>query len=251
MQCEFCGSEMQPGNRCCPFCGLTASDGNGFATQTAAFETSAHQTANQSTPRAVSRPRIKTPLILFFILLILNICALALVSKSWDISHAIVTWQVNKDAQTHLEELQSRLEAQDYIGYHLYYQSNDLYACSELDDYYAVTLACDYLYYLYETAVDFSEYREYAFSAEALPDTAEDFTDYASFIFSVDQRYNYDPAYVAEDKLAIISDIQNQAKAILVAYCGLTREEAEQFPDFSYTKQYEIIERGLSSYEIQ
>lgn len=34
-------------------------------------------------------------------------------------------------------------------------------------------------------------------------------------------------------------------------FCGLTKDEAEQLPDFSYTKQYEIIERGLSNYEIQ
>lgn len=249
MLCEYCGSKMQPGNRLCPFCGLAASGEDHSSTQTASFETSAHQTASQSAPQAGSR--IKTPLIIFFILLILNICAITLVVKSWDIADAIVTWQVNKNAQTHIQELQSRLDAQDYIGYHLYYQNNNLYACSELDDYDAVSLACNYLYYLYETAVDFSEYREYHFSAETLPDTVEDFTNYASFIFSVEQNYSYDPDYVTDDKLAIISHIQNQAKAILVAYCGLTKEEVQQLPDLSYTRQYEIMERGLSSYENQ
>lgn len=244
MKCEYCGSKMQPGSHICPFCGLAA---NHIDPTQSTFqkEPGIHQVTDTKTASGTGS-RLKTPFIAFFILLILNICAGTLVIKSWDIADEITVWQVEKNAESHQQEIERRLESQDYIGYYLYYYDNNLYACSDFDCYHAVTLASSNLYYLYEIAVDFSDDRQFSFSEETLSDTAEKFTDYVNFLFSIERRCNYEPDYVTDDKLAIIADIQNQAKGILVAYCGLTIEEANEIPDLSYEKQYEILERGLS-----
>lgn len=240
MKCEYCGSKLQQGVRHCPFCGLPVSDTDIFSSEPAYHETPAHQT----TP-IKEKSGLKAPLIVFSLLIVLNIAGIFFAINAWDIAYSIKEWQVGQDAETHMEKLQSYLDSRDYIGYRLYYYENSLYSCSDFEDYYAVTHTCSNLYNLYDIVADFSDNREYFFAEEELATTAELLANYVHAVFTVEQNYSYNPAYLTADKVATIHNAQEQLKAILVAYCGLTLEEAEQLPDFSHTKQYEIIERGL------
>lgn len=239
MKCEYCGSKLQQGVRHCPFCGLPVSDTAVFSSEPV-YETPASQTT-----QVKKKPNLKAPLITLAILIILNIASILFAAFAWDIAYSIREWKIGQHADTHMEQLQSYLNSRDYIGYRLYYYENSLYSCSDFEDYYAVTHACSNLYNLYDIVADFSDNREYFFVEEELATTADLLTNYVNAVFTVEQNYSYNPAYLTPDKTAAIQDVQEQMKALLVAYCGLTPEEAQQLPDFSRTKQYEIIERGL------
>lgn len=64
-----------------------------------------------------------------------------------------------------------------------------------------------------------------------------------SMIFII-STYNADE-YFTDETNAALTDLRTQTKAILVAYAGLTPEEAEALPDLSSRKQKEYLERGL------
>lgn len=242
MKCEYCGSSLQPGSTHCPFCGLPVSDTGIFSSEPVYSTPSPHQT---SAAPAKSSSGLKAPLITLCILIVLNIGAAVFAASAWDIAYSIQEWQVSKHSDTHMQKLLSLLESQDYIGYRLYYYENSLYSCSDFDDYYAVTLACSNLYSVYEIVANYGYDREYYFAEEELARTTELIANYVNAVFTVEQNFSYDPAYLTPEKSAAIAHVQEQLKAILVAYCGLTIEEAEQLPDLSYTRQYELIERGL------
>ncbi len=243
MKCEYCGSELLPGNGYCPFCGLPVSDAELISTESAYQPSSAPKPVSSAPARTKSE--LKVPLITLCILIVLNIAGAAFAAYSWDISYSIREWQTNKNLAVHMEQLQSYLNNRDYIGYHLYYYEHSLYTCSDLDDYYAVSHTCTNLYNVYDIVTDFSSNREYYFAEERLSHTAELITNYVNAVFSVKQNFGYDDVYFTPDKTAIMEDVRSQLCGILVAYCGLTREEASQLPDFSHDKLYEIIERGL------
>ena len=52
---------------------------------------------------------------------------------------------------------------------------------------------------------------------------------------------------LTEEKMAIIEKIQEQTTAILIAYGGLTPEEAKELPELSASRQQELLERSLSN----
>lgn len=243
MKCEYCGSELLSDTGYCPFCGLPVSDAK-LASAEPVYQPSVISAPVSKTPEKTGS-LLKAPLITLAILIILNIAALVFAVYSWDISYSVQEWQTNKNSHVHMEQLQGYLEAEDYIGYHLYYYEHNLYACSDLDDYHVVHHVCSNLYDVYDIVADFSSNREYYFAEEELPRTADLITNYVNSVFTVKQNYGYNDAYFTPDKVAVIEKVRNQLCSILVAYCGLTKEEVSQLPDISHDKMYELIERGL------
>lgn len=69
-------------------------------------------------------------------------------------------------------------------------------------------------------------------------------------IYNLEDNYSYNAdEYFTDETNAALTDLRTQTKAILVAYAGLTPEEAEALPDLSSRKQKDTWKGGLKNDE--
>lgn len=94
--------------------------------------------------------------------------------------------------------------------------------------------------------LDNSSYYDYAFSDEEISQTVSSMVRNLDTIFNIEREYSYQKElYFTDETTTALADLQNQTKSILVAYAGLTLEEAASLPDLSSKKQQELLERRL------
>ena len=91
-----------------------------------------------------------------------------------------------------------------------------------------------------------SSCNNYYFDTDEISHTITTLTRDVHDIYNLEDNYSYNAEeYFTDETNAALTDLRTQTKAILVAYAGLTPEEAEALPDLSSRKQKEYLERGL------
>ena len=91
-----------------------------------------------------------------------------------------------------------------------------------------------------------SSCNNYYFDSDEISHTITTLARDVHDIYNLEDNYSYNTEeYFTDETNAALTDLRTQTKAILVAYAGLTPEEAEALPDLSSRKQKEYLERGL------
>ena len=100
---------------------------------------------------------------------------------------------------------------------------------------------------IYRILVDTSSScNNYYFDSDEISHTITTLARDVHDIYNLEDNYSYNAEeYFTDETNAALTDLRTQTKAILVAYAGLTPEEAEALPDLSSRKQKEYLERGL------
>lgn len=246
MKCPHCGSPMGLEDEFCSFCGQRNMLAQKHQADMYHYRNEFTKTQQEVYTKTRRFASLTAPMIILFVLFLLNIGAVIFTRSSWDIGSSILEHKIEKQADEHRERLEAYINAGDYYGLSAYYNTNSLYMADEFQEYNAVVSAADSYFRIYETLLDTSEYGNYYLDPENLSSTVRSVTYCLSEIFDVEHSYSYNKElYLADDKMTIILAIQDQTKAILVAYGGLTPEEAENLPNLSATKQQELLERRL------
>lgn len=246
MKCPFCGSPMGLEDEFCSFCGQRNTLAQKHQADMRHYQNEFTKTQQEVYTKTRRFASLTIPMIILFVLLLLNIGAIIFTRSSWDIGSSFLEHKIEKNADEHRSQLEACLEAGDYYGFSAYYNTNSLYMVDEFREYQAVVSAADSYFRIYETLLNTSEYGNYYLDPENLASTARSLTYCMEEIFDLEHSYSYDKElYLSDDKMAVIHTIQDQTKAILIAYGGLTPEEAEDLPDLSASKQQKLLERRL------
>ena len=82
------------------------------------------------------------------------------------------------------------------------------------------------------------------FESRRLRTLASDLND----IFQIEDAYTYHQnLYFSEENLEYIHAVQDDTRAILITYLGLTEEEADTYVNLSSSRQYDLLERSVSA----
>ena len=93
-----------------------------------------------------------------------------------------------------------------------------------------------------------SYYPNYYFDDDEISRTITTLARDIHDIFNLEENYSYNKEeYFTDETNAALADLRTQTKAVLVAYAGLTSEEANALPDLSTAKQKEYLERGIEN----
>lgn len=245
MKCPFCEGPLGLEDEVCPYCGKPNEFFKKHQAEMKHYEKEFTKTQTEIYKKSKHFANLTVPIILLCVLVILNVAAAIFVSYSWDIGSVMLENKINKNAFTHKENLQRHIDDKNYYGLASYYNNNSLYMADQFDEYQAVVYTADSYFSIYRMLLESPEYRSYNFDSENISSTVRSITLNLDTIFNVKQHYTYNKDLLAEDKMEVIEAIQSQTKAILVAYGGLTIEEAESLPDLSASKQQELLERRL------
>ena len=211
------------------------------------YEQEFQQTQSEVYQKTRHFTSLTVPLTVVFILILLNIASFVFVAKSWDIGSGLQKQQIHSHLSKHQENINTYIQNGDFCGLSYYYSQNSLYYEDAFDKYNALISASDSYRNIYRILVDTSSsYNNYYFDADEISHTITTLARDIHDIYNLEENYSYNAEeYFTDETNAALTDLRTQTKAILVAYAGLTPEEAEELPDLSSRKQKEYLERGL------
>lgn len=248
MKCPYCGSPLGLEDEFCSFCGQRNQFAKKHQADMKHFKKEFSKTQQQVYVKTHRFATLTTSLIILFVLIILNIAGFIFFSSSWHIGSSMIKNDISKHADEHRETLEHLIQIGDYPGMSSYFDTNSLFLSDEFDEYRAVVSVADNYYSVFRRLAETQEFREYWFDAENLTFTVQNLTDHLDYIYNPKQHYAYmKEICLTEEKMAIIEKIQEQTTAILIAYGGLTPEEAKELPELSASRQQELLERSLSN----
>lgn len=247
MKCPHCGNPLNLEDAFCPFCGQPNTLAQKHQADMKRYENEFIKTQQDVYKNTHRFTKLTIPIIILFVLLLLNVGALFFSAKSWDIGSSLLEHKINTNKELHQANIDQLIANKDYYGLSAYYDQNSLYLAECFDEYRAVTSAANSYYYLLQNLIFCQDENSYLLEEEFFDDTIDSIARNLENIFNTEQEYDYNKElYLSDDKLAIIEDISSQTKALLVSYAGLTPEEAEELPNLSTARKAELLERRLS-----
>ena len=246
MKCPYCGSPLSLEDEYCSFCGQRNELAKKHQTEMNHYKNEFARTQQEVYTKTRRFASLTVPLIIIFILFVLNIGAVIFSMNAWDMGSALLKKKIENKADEHHDNLNAYIQTGDYYGFSSYYNTNSLYMVDKFREYRAAVDVADSYFQIYRSLVDTSEYGNYNLNEENISSTVRYMTQNLDSIFNVEQNYSYNSElYFSDNNLKMIHNIQDQTKAILVTYGGLTMDEADELPDLSSGRQKEILERRL------
>lgn len=246
MKCPYCGSPLSLEDEYCSFCGQPNPYAKKHQEDMKHYKNEFSRTQQEVYTKTRRFASLTVPLIILFVLFLLNIGGVIFAASGWKIGMDLEEREMIRHADKHREHLEDFIQSGDYVGLSSYYNANSLYFADEFDEYDAIVSVADNYFSVYRVLANKADFNHYNFEPENLPSTVRSMAMNLDMLFNVEQDYVYNADITLTDKkLAVIRDIQDQAKAILVTYGGLTLEEAESLPDLSSSRQEDLLERRL------
>ena len=247
MKCPHCGSPIRLEDKYCSYCGLP----NDLAAQHQKDMNRYQKKFNQTRSEVLDSTRRTRKKIGSFVVLavmsLLIILSFQAEEYAWDLGTYIQKLQIQSHKQQHVSAIEQFIEEQDPLGLADYYERYSLYLNDDFHCYYAVQSASSYFGNVFQYISEYltlSDSYDSDYSGRFLRYTVE----YLNNIFQVEESFDYDTdQFFSSNRLEYIHAVQEDAKALLICYFGLTAEEADSFADLSASRQYELLERNLPS----
>ena len=247
MKCPHCGSPIRLEDKYCSYCGLP----NDLAVQHQKDMNRYQKKFNQTRSEVLDSTRRTRKKIGSFVVLavmaLLILLSFQVEEYSWDLGIYIQKLQIQAHKQQHISAIEQFIDEQDPIGLADYYERYSLYLNDDFYCYRAVQSASSYFGNVFQSVSEYlasPDSYDSAYADRSLRYTVE----YLNNIFQVEESFDYDTdQFFAGNRLEYIHAVQEDAKALLTGYFGLTADEADSFADLSASRQYELLERNLPS----
>ena len=236
----------------CPYCGSQ----NPFAKQHQK-DMQQYQAQFEATRREVEKKAnrfagIAVPLTILGIALVILIASIIFAAKSYDIGEESKAKKIAEGEAGYRKSIEAALDARDYALVDEMYSVNDLYFVtneyhnSTLIDYSMIFRACQYYSMADETITKWTIGGEQSYSEERFVESCKYLAENLLNLYTVQDREWYDESCRTEEKLARISEMQEQMSALLITYGGFTEEEIAEIPDISEQKLARLLEERFS-----
>jgi len=248
MKCKVCGAGLELEQKYCPYCGakndLAVQHQKDMEQFTGAFNETRKEVEKSSGKMAGIAVRA-------VILAVLVIAAFVIghyANDAWSIRYDIDKQAAVANASAHIEKIEAYLEDGDYIAFASYMEGTraaSTMSSGPFEKYHN-------LYYIarrYKSAVEWTEHMVF-------PGKYGSVSNYAGY--GVDNILSYYSGaydsdlylYQAEDEEVLqsyIEDMTSKLEGILVAYYGLTKEEAESLSELSENKRRVLLYNALEA----
>lgn len=249
MKCNFCGNNLTIDDAKCPFCGNENKFAKKHRSQMAHYDrefTSTKQTVEKTTKR-ISATAIRITILavlaaLIFLVIMLN------KEYKYDIRSAIRSAKVEKNLPEHIKNMQEFEANREYFKLAYYYDEHHLSDNKNFLEYEMLAMVCKQYAHGYEHLMDIK------FGEETPSFSNQEKLEYLSsnissmYSWAEVRKYDKNNCY-AEHHLACMEDAKDEMEAMLVKYCGITKEEAENFESMPEAQREILIGRGLGIYE--
>lgn len=248
MKCPHCGAPLNMEDKFCTYCGQPNTLAMQHRAEMDHYKREFAETQEEVLEKTRKAGSLTGFLVVLVILILLNISAAFVNANSWNIRYERRKSRAHAAAAEHRANIDRMLADQDYIGAKEYYYGNNLSSVEEFDEYSAVVSYAGQLsslyYYLCDRDPNMLQLR---LSEERIGSTVREMASAISRICEDPKRNYYADEAVTDEKLEIISGIQSQAEALLVAYAGFSEEETSELRNMSKARLEEELREHLTA----
>lgn len=247
MKCTNCGGEIRLEDLYCPYCGSPNMEAHMHARDMHHYRQEFQQTRRDVIERAGRQSRRAVRIAAVALLLLGIGVNIFLQANSYAFYRIFEEAEFRKHSAKYIQRMEEYLDEEDYIGFSAFCAANNL---SSIDDFY------DNWYPIYRVAnslrysesyimklVNHGEYTGIDHVKKYTSETIQEFYD------NMDpNNYSYDDSVQSPETQRHLDNMRKDMEAMLVAYLGMTPEEAQSMQSCSRGNRVLLIERGLEAY---
>lgn len=184
---------------------------------------------------------ITVRIVILAVLVVLTIVCGILGGEVYSIRRNIT--QARRDDSKCKEIMEEYLAERDYYALSIFCEENSIYSSEEgFEEYDSIIYAANYYSYLYDSIMRTLKIYEWEDMQTYSTRIAQYLNDFCKIFKETDSYYFMGDT---EKEKEVAAAMQEQIRALLMAYCGLTKEEAAALPDMSDAQRALVIEGGL------
>ncbi|MBQ8822082.1 MAG: zinc ribbon domain-containing protein [Lachnospiraceae bacterium] len=252
MKCESCGAALSLEMVYCPYCGKENVAAKKHVSDMAFYKGEFEETKKQvyEKTNAYTHNAVKIAVVAF--LAVLWIVLLILTANSYEFRDAIINVKNNMDHEEIEAQIWEFLEDEEYYALAVYCSEKDINAYDFQDEeYLPIIRQAEQYRWVYEYLVKFLTPNEY--DLEYRDDDIKYLADYIEYFYDTYTRdwegqnyYNtYDMSVVGPE----LDKMEKKLQVLLIAYLGLTEEEAAGIADLTTGQRITLLEEGLLNEE--
>lgn len=244
MKCEFCGGNLSLEDKYCPHCGQINKHSQEHIREMGHFRKRFESTQDRVYGVTHAYTQLTVRIALICILIVLIILAVMLGTNAYSVMRDIRERNSNRKFDEYSEVMDSYLEKGEFAEFHYFCESNQIDWFESPYEAYApvISAARDYSYIVDGIADMVCKEAEEEWEPKFL----------GSVVFSFYDRLNpenwswYEGADCEKNRKAL-EKMVNQVEGLLITYCGLTREQAENLSELNEARITVLLEEAMAN----
>ena len=249
MKCEHCGAPIGLEDKFCAYCGAPNTQALLHQADMEHYQQEFQRTQAEVMKSTGRMARISSNLIILAVLVVLNIGAAIFLFNANELGWNARVKATEAKASVYQADMEEMIEEKEYLKLYDYYLSNHITSVDALSDYSGVCRAAGCLRNIYGILCGRNNLgmNSYSTGKGIRPYEAESLADEIGRLWEIEDNY-YGNELSERDK-AVIAEIREYAKALLLGYTALDRGQVEELPNLSRTKAIEMIREGVTILE--
>ncbi len=242
MKCEQCGGSLKLEDVVCPYCEAVNPHAIQHIREMKRYKKEFEGTKEEVITTTRKYAGITTRVIIIAVLVILIVICGVLGGEAYSIRRKAIERQSVKHAEERKEVMEEYLEERQYYAFHVYCDENIIRSGTEgFEEYNCIFRMTSYYSYIYDSTMRVMRPYDGA-------DVSGDIENISTCVNDFYKLYD-DKTYAgigdSEKNLEVAKGVEEQIKALLVAYCGVSKEDADALSGMSDAQRALIIEEGM------
>lgn len=244
MKCKHCGGNITLETAYCPYCGKPNEHAQQHARDMAKYHGEYVETKSDVEEAAHKYTGSTVRIIIIAVLVIVIIFLLVIAGNTYSIKRAWKQSQNEKNTEVIMKKMDKYLEEEDYLAFTQFCSENyiDTYE-TEFEVYMPVERASQSYSYVYSSIMEIACPPSYAELDSQIEFLAENL-DYFYNNLDMTQYEYYEKIDVEKNKKSLAA-MEEKIEILLITYCGITEEQAEEMKSMSSARRAVTIEEAI------
>lgn len=247
MKCSGCGGNLSLEDEMCPHCGRVNQDALQHIRDMRRYSGEFEETKQDVYKTTRRYSEISSRVILLAILVVLVFICLISEHFYYQISNTIQRKASESRASSYCAILDDYIEDEEYLEIDKFVKAKRIDCYNENYEKYGSILRVSGSYSnLYLKIMELSEAEE-----EDIPGKAKELADEMEYFYKriYPEQYGWQKELRSEQEEAVLENMEENVRLLLMTYCGLTREETEKMKTMTSSRRAILIEEGVVSNE--
>lgn len=244
MKCKYCGGNITLETAFCPYCGKPNEHAEQHARDMQKYHSEYTETKSDVQEAAHKYTGTTVRIIIVALLVIVIILLMVLAGNAYSIKRAWIQSQNKKNVEEIMQKMDEYLINEDYIAFAHFCNENYINTFeTEFEMYIPAERASQSYCHVYNSIMEIACPPSYA----DLDSQIEFLTENLDYFYNnLDMsQYEYYENIDVEKNKKVLATMEQKIELLLVTYCGITDEQAEEMKTMSSAKRAVMIEEGV------
>lgn len=245
MKCSYCGNNLNIDDESCSYCGKKNIHGIQHRKDMQHFRDDYNTTKGIVFEKSGKTVSIMAKGTIILVLIVICILILVATKNTYQIRTWVNRLEVHANIDRHKKNLNRLEEDRDFFGLASYYEQNDLYLSTELQEYRTVVNISSSYVSVYKHTFELLNNERYPYTS--IERILEYIGDNIVWCYRYFEYNEYRPEEYSETHMAAMEDLRYELETFIHVYLKVPKEDIEKFSELSSAKIQLIIE-GSGAY---